>query len=99
MHALEDDFCVGYGSDSKDNNLIGIGCNRSIQFPLIRKKQPSSYAIVVVQSIVTGNRNGCICFWSIEILLILVGLQGKEIILVLLIGATAEQCTAGMSIF
>ena len=99
MHALEDDFCVGYGSDSKDNNLIGIGCNRSIQFPLIRKKQPSSYAIVVVQSIVTGNRNGGVCFWAIEILLILVGLQGKEIILVLLIRAAAEQCTAGMSIF
>ena len=99
MDTFEDDFGVGHFSDSKNHDLIGISCNGCIQFPLIRKKQPSSYAVVVVQSIVTGNRNGGICFWAIEVLLILVGLQGKEIILELLIRATAEQCTAGMSIF
>ena len=79
MDTFEDDFGVGHFSDSKNHDLIGISCNGCIQFSLIRKEQPSSYAVVVVQSIVTGNRNGGICFWAIEVLLILVGLQGKKL--------------------
>ncbi len=84
---------------AKNHDLIGISCNGRIQFSLIRKEQPSSYAVVVVPKHRDGKQKWGYLLLGDRGIVDFGRFAGQKIILVLLIRAAAEQCTAGMSIF